>query len=268
VSLAGFDPWPAQAAVHLEWGVAGTREAAARGDAVVIVDVLRFSTTIVTAVEQGVVAMVLSPQEIDDLGGSMALSRAWKAIVVAQNRQSSTNQYSLSPLSLRSLPAGERVVFSSVNGANAVAAASGASAVVAGSLRNRRAVVRYLSSQLEAGAARRATLIACGEQWSTLAGDAGLRPCLEDYLGAGAIAAGLGQAGWTLSAEARAAAAGFADADARILEALLACVSGRELVFKGLRDDVVFAAGLDCSEVVPVLAETEGNRGFQAVGTR
>ena len=42
-----------QPTAHLEWGVSGAKRAAERGDVVVVVDVLRFTSTVVAAVAAG-----------------------------------------------------------------------------------------------------------------------------------------------------------------------------------------------------------------------
>jgi 2-phosphosulfolactate phosphatase len=76
-----------------------------------------------------------------------------------------------------------------------------------------------------------------------------LRPCVEDQLGAGAIAAALAERGLTLSPEA-ALAARTVD-----VEALESCVSGHELIESGHGGDVTLAARLDVSDAAPMLSE-------------
>ena len=44
--MTAFDPWP-DARLHLDWGLDAARLAVERGDAVVIVDALSFSTTVI-----------------------------------------------------------------------------------------------------------------------------------------------------------------------------------------------------------------------------
>jgi 2-phosphosulfolactate phosphatase len=74
-----------------------------------------------------------------------------------------------------------------------------------------------------------------------------LRPCVEDQMGAGAIAAALARHGLSLSAEA-ALAARSVD-----VTALASCVSGRELTESGHGGDVALAAQTDVSDAAPVL---------------
>jgi 2-phosphosulfolactate phosphatase len=78
-------------------------------------------------------------------------------------------------------------------------------------------------------------VIAAGERWP----DGGLRPAIEDLLGAGAIIAAL---------------EGRQTPEAEGLERLLTgCLSGQELVHRGLRGDVRMAAELDAGDSVPIL---------------
>ena len=117
--------------------------------------------------------------------------------------------------------------------------------VVGACLRNRAAVARWLAPALAAG--RKVAVVAAGERWP----DGSLRPGLEDLWGAGAVLAALDQT--QASPEARHAALAFGAASPRLGDELLACASGVELVEAGFRDDVLMAAELDVSDVVPVL---------------
>lgn len=225
--------------VHLDWGVAAALEAAERGDVVVIVDVLSFSTTAAIALERKanvVVAKAGAPPAPAAAGGE---------------------RDGLSPARALALQPGDAAVLASLNGAACVAAVANSGAtVMLGALRNRAAVVGYLAGLGLEGRLRRITLVACAEQRSASSGaHAGsMRPCLEDWLGAGAIAAGLEVRGLTLSPDAQAAAVTFAAATpARLGDWLRGCASGRELTERGFGLDVELAARVDATTSVPVL---------------
>lgn len=124
------------------------------------------------------------------------------------------------------------------------------STVVAGCLRNARAVAARLARALDVG--HSVGVIAAGERWDL---DRSLRPALEDHVGAGAILSHLEAMGYgdTFSPEATAAGALFR-ASAMSLERLLhECVGGRELSERGFAADVTVAAALDASATVPVI---------------
>jgi 2-phosphosulfolactate phosphatase len=242
-----FEPWPG-CAVHVEWGSTGAQLAAAQGDIVVVVDVLSFSTTLTIAVARGCTCLVYSPAEIDQLGGLEAAAASLCVRPLSKDRRVSAGQLSLSPASLLAAEPGQRVLFTSLNGATVTAAAAGSPALLVGCLRNATATARAVARLLAAGAARRVTVVACAEQWTTVRREAdGLRPAVEDWVGAGLISARLGDLGLTLSAEAQAAAA----AACHGLEILRECVSARELHARGFAEDVTLALQVDSDDRVP-----------------
>lgn len=251
VAAAGFEPWP-DSSVHVSWGPTAAALAAARGDVVVVVDVMSFSTTLSIAVAREFTCLVYTGAEIEALGGpARAAIRLGNARPLGPRASAAPGQPSISPASLLFAEPGQRVVVTSLNGASVVAAAAGAPALLVGSLRNATACARTAARLLGTARAGRITVVACGERWSSVAPDAsGLRPCAEDWLGAGAICAGLAELGYSLSAEARLAAAtwstdlGFED--------LGDCVSARELRSAGYAADVELALQVDTDEKVPV----------------
>jgi len=120
--------------------------------------------------------------------------------------------------------------------------------------------VRQLCAQHSPGAATIA-VIAAGEQWP----DGGLRPAVEDLWGAGAVIAGLADAGRTaLPPEAELAEAGYQTVRGRERQALLSWASGRELVDPGYRADVEVAAEAGLSDAIPLLS---GGRFVTAAGS-
>jgi 2-phosphosulfolactate phosphatase len=221
--------------VRFERGPAGV-EAVGHG-AVVIVDVLRFTTAVEAAVGRG--ALVYPYRWADDSAGAFA-----EAVNAHLGDGAAPGSLSLSPLSLTRLSGGEAVVLPSPNGStcSAIAADRGAT-VVAGCLRNAAAVARWLRATRT-----EVSVIACGERWP----DGSLRPALEDDLGAGAVLAHLGG---DHSPEAQAVVAAWLDAADRIESVLHSCASGKELVEKGRGDDVAYAGRMNVSDVVPVLIE-------------
>lgn len=222
--------------VALEWGPVGAKVLAESCDVVVVVDVLSFSTALTVAIERG--AMVWP-----HTGGESAGRLARDIDAMLAGNRSSHEGLTLSPASLRALEPGDRLVLPSPNGSSiAFAAVNGSLPVVAGCLRNARAVARHLRD------AGRIGIVPAGERW----GDGSLRPAYEDLVGAGAVVDRLsGQdPAIRLTPEAEAAALAF-----RALRPLELCPSGAELVDKGYADDVRIAGEVDASDVVPVLAE-------------
>lgn len=261
----GFEPWP-DSSVHVSWGPTAAALAAARGDVVVVVDVLSFSTTLSIAVARDFTCLVYSGAEIEELGGPALAAIRLGARPLGSRASAAPGQPSVSPASLLFAEPGQRVVVTSHNGASVIAAAADASALLIGSLRNATACARTAAWLLGLARAGRITIVACGEQWSSVAPEAGgIRPCAEDWLGAGAICAGLAELGYSLSAEARLAAAtwstelGFDLGD---------CVSARELRSAGYAADVELALQVDTDEKVPVrMAGEQTGRVFVGVTT-
>lgn len=259
-TAASFDPWP-PVAVHVEWGSTAAKLAAARGDDIVIVDVLSFSTTLTLAAEHGIDSYVYSGPELDTMGGRDAVARSVGARPAAAKRAAGPGQVSLSPASIVGAGPGA-VLFTSLNGALAVSTAGAAPILAVGCLRNYRAAARLAAQRLASRAGTRVTVVACGEHWSSVSDEDGLRPCAEDLLGAGAIAAELAAAGYTVSPEAAAAAATFT-----ALGGMPAAIVGaRELVAAGFADDVRLAAELDVTDLVPVRDDSDpSGRRFRGV---
>src|SRR5215218_7915875 len=163
---------------RLDWGRRGTREAAARGDVLVIVDTLTFSTAVATAVQHG--GRVYPCALTDDpaalaarIGGEAAVHRR---DVPAQGR------FSLSPRTYVGLTPGTRIVLASPNGATCSRYAPDVPHLFAGTLLNAAAVGAAVAGVL-ARSDLGVTVIACGERWQTPSEDGDLRIAVEDYLG-------------------------------------------------------------------------------------
>jgi len=237
--VPGSDP-ARRSRVRCEWGRAGLAALAPSADVVIIVDVLSFATCVEIAVSRDAVVL---PFGWRDARASAFAERMGAALAGPRG----SGGLSLSPDSLRGLAPGARVVLPSPNGAT-LSLAAGPGRVLTGCLRNATAVARAA-----APAGARILVLPAGEQWP----DGSLRPCLEDWLGAGAILAALAErlSPAALSVEADAARAAAVAAWDALPRALRDCASGRELIERGYEADVELAAVLDVSEAVPVLRD-------------
>lgn len=245
----------AQPDAHISfcWGPNGLAELGPTVDAIVIVDVLRFTTCVSVACARG--AAVL-PYPWND--GSAADFATEQNAELAGRREDADSCWSLSPTDLIAIPSGTRLVLPSPNGsALAFQAASFGATVMAGGLRNAAAVGSAMAVYVSQR--RRVAVIAAGERWNSTVHQSvdPLRPAVEDLCGAGAVIAYAMSAScppipW-LSPEAHAAAAVFRDAASNMESFLFQSCSGRELVARGWEDDVRTAASINVDDCVPTL---------------
>lgn len=262
VGTSPLEPWPVDARIHVEWGSPGAL-ASDRGDVVVIVDVLAFSTSVTTTVARGGTALSYSADKLDAMGGREQAAAALDAEIVAKDRAATTARFSLSHASLATIGPGDRLILTSLNGAACTSASSHAPLVLVGALTNRTAVASVVRDLLSDGAADRVTNVACGERWTSVSNEPdSLRPSIEDLIGAGAIVTALTDL--RCSPEADVAATAFRASEDRILTVLRTCVSGRELVERGFPDDVDLAAAIDSTAAVPCWGTTNTIREFTA----
>lgn len=237
--------WFAQAGyrVRLDWGRRGAREAAERGDILVIVDTLRFSTTAATIVQHG--GLLFPCLEIEDVA---EVARRVGA-EAGGYRASESVRYTLSPLDYLELAPGTRIALPSPNGATCARYASVAPAVFVGALINAEAVANAVAAHLTESDVS-VTVIACGERWTTPSEDGELHFAIEDYLGAGAILSYLPS---EFSPEAWLCLAAFQGVRDDLESILWSCGSGIELREKGLDDDVRHSARLNLYDIVPII---------------
>ena len=222
--------------VRCEWGLSGAAGLAPISDAVIIVDVTSFSTAVVVAAARG--ARVYPYRSKDE--SRIEFAKSIDAELAGPRGQAT---YSLSPLSLVSIPGGTRLVLPSPNGST-ISLATGDTPTFAGCLRNARSVAEAASR-----CGPRVSIIPCGERWKA---DGSLRPAVEDLLGAGAIISYLQG---SLSPEAQAAVDAFNGAEADLLGALTHCSSGKELIAMGFADDIPPIAKLNADDCAPRLKD-------------
>ena len=223
---------------RLDWGRDGTRRAVERGDVLVIVDVLSFSTAAATAIQYGGIIYPCAKDEdpvafAQRIGGEAAVH--WRRDVPEKGR------FSLSPATYGSVEPGTKIVLASPNGATCSRYADQVPYLFVGALVNAQAVAEAVSQVIEMHGLN-VTVVACGERWETPSEDGELRVAVEDYLGAGAILSYLKQ---EKSPEARVCEGAFLHVRNDIENILWECGSGRELREKGFGADVQDAARLN-----------------------
>ena len=220
--------------LRCEWGLQGVLNLSPISDAVIVVDILSFSTAVDIVVANG--AFVLPCRWKDDSAARFAEEK--HAHVAGVRSQAG---YSLSPASVRAIPAGTALVLPSPNGSTLCLSANHVPTFTT-CLRNAPAVAAHLA---RSGGC--VTVIPAGERW----GDGTLRPCLEDWIGAGAI---LSLLAGRRSPEAELAVAAFERFHGHLAGALSRCGSGTELVKRGFQCDLELASEYGVSSAVPVLA--------------
>jgi 2-phosphosulfolactate phosphatase len=223
-----------------EWGMHGVEALRDRVAALVVIDVLSFSTAVDVAVAKGASVIPFPFGEPEAAKAAAAAAGA----VPAEPRRTGGRGFSLSPPSLTNIPPGTKLLLPSPNGSR-LSLAGGAIPVLTGCLRN--AAVVAAAARAIAGE-RAIGVVPAGERWA----DGSLRPAVEDLLGAGAILDALDM---RLSAEARVARDAFRAAVPDLAAILHASVSGQELIGRGFAEDIEFAAALNVSAAAPVLCD-------------
>lgn len=221
--------------LRCEWGKPGVAALAPMVDAIVIVDTLSFSTCVDVAVSRG--AIVYPYPWKDD--SAEAFARSVEAVLAGPRNK---DRLSLSPMSLRQLPPGQRIVLPSPNGAT-LSGLTGGTPTLTGCLRNAATVAHVARSF-----GPRIGVVPAGEQWP----DGSLRPAIEDWIGAGAV---LSYLSGSTSPEADLARQAFLGTSGKLAEILQTSTSGRELIERGWMDDVSIASELNTSACAPILTE-------------
>lgn len=226
--------------VRLEWGMAGVDALRDQVAVLVVVDVLSFSTAVDVTVSRGA---YVYPFPLADMEKAQLAADSVGA-VLARPRRIAGGRFSLSPVSLTSVPAGTRLLLPSPNGARLSLAGNGRP-VLAGCLRNAAAVARA-ATRMANGA--QLGVIPAGERWP----DGSLRPAIEDLLGAGAI---IHHLALSLSPEAQIARDAFRAVLGEIAPLIRQSISGQELVDAGFPQDIDMAVEHNVSNTTPLLTQ-------------
>lgn len=213
------------------------------GKIVVVIDILFATTTMVTALAHGAVAVV--PVLDEAAARAEALRCQEGCFVLAGELYAETLPGFAHPAPLALLQhgvAGKTIVYSTTNGTVAMALAAQAARVYCGALLNAARLVEHILKQHS------------GDTILLVCAGSGANFNFEDFYGAGCyvdrFAERLG-GNADFSDAARAARAVFRHA--RLPEALLECRLGRMMEKRGLRHEVEFAARIDALPVVPLL---------------
>jgi 2-phosphosulfolactate phosphatase len=217
-------------------------QVAESNEVAIVVDVLRGSTTIVTAMSLGATA-ILATTEIEE-ARRLALEHQAVLIGERKNKRIEGFDFGNSPLELEAdRLRGRPVVFSSTNFPFALKAADQAVQVLIGALVNVAAVSETaLQTARQSGA----------DIAIVLAGEPSEPHAREDYYFAGCMARVLADS-CDLSTEAGKAAE-FAESYSTY-QAIKASIHAQELIRDGFQEDVAFAFTLNRFDVVPQLRE-------------
>jgi 2-phosphosulfolactate phosphatase len=234
--------------VRSDWGLTGARMLADDSAALVVVDVLSFTTSVSIAVSRR--WAVLPYQWGRESAPSHASIHA-ATLAVGRHQVNESQPWSLSPASLMSAPdpMNKRLVLPSPNGSTISFEGQGScERVLVSSLRNARSVASALGSAGYGTLDKPIVVIASGEQWP----DNTIRPGLEDALGAGYLISLLISAGADASPEAIALSKAWRTTK-DVSRTVHECASGQELIDDGYESDVAVAAQVDVDTSVPVL---------------
>jgi len=213
---------------------------------VVVIDVLRATSSIVTALEGGAAGIVPVREPEEAIAVMRRLGRD-RALLCGERESRLIPGFDLDNSPASYTPervAGKTLVLTTTNGTRALLeAARGNATVYCAALLNRAAVVERLAAS---GAEVR--LLCAGSQGT---------PSFEDLLCAGAIADALVRLDkhLALTDAARAAATVFAANAKRLTTAVAGGTHARALVADGFAADVAYCARIDASRCVPVYAE-------------
>jgi 2-phosphosulfolactate phosphatase len=223
--------------LKLEWGIDGLKRAIARDDDIVIIDVLRFSSAVVTAAALG---FVIRPAATED-------------------RQKETE--TLSPVYFFGKKPSKVTIFSSNGAFLALSAAKKSKNVVIGALLNAESIAKYIDGNkrsvtlLAAGEINKARLTLLDEYEKNLA-NGNMIFSLEDMLGAGAIShfSHLKKSRECIKAEK------IFRATREILnQILLESASGKYDQIHDRVEDIFLSSRLNCYRIIPKLHATKSS---------
>ncbi len=233
---------PTNLNVHLEMGSRNSGAAVERCDVIVAIDVLRCSSSIVTALANGAKAVIPSLT----LDKARALAKARGAVLAGERRGKRPKGFQLgnSPLEFKEkVVQSKTVVLTTTSGTKAIVLGKKAQNVLVGSFLNLDATVQ-LGSQLAETSGSGISLVT--------AGTGGLFS-LEDFLCAGAMSDKLIQEGARLDDGCLASAYAWREARPNLSAALREGLHAKRLDSLGFAEDVDFAARVNLFDIAAIL---------------
>jgi len=219
-------------------GPQGLRQAHRNHDIIVIVDVLRFSSAVTTAIANRFEIIPAAPLE--------AARRMAEEGGLALAGSTGQARYSLSPIDYLNPSEPETVVLFSPNAAHCAAQVDGGPAFI-GCFLNARAVAR-ITERMSREEGRNIVLMAAGER---LEEEHGRRFAIEDYLACGMI---LSESGMDMTAEAEMCQRCYEACKMDFAELVKGGQSGQSITARGLAFDLSHCLQRNIYEVVPLLA--------------
>lgn len=229
--------------INLELYARDAYKAVARGDVVIVIDVLRCSSTIVTALANGARELIPVPT----VKAARALRDAHGDLVLAGERRgvkphgftfgNSPREFTVDAV------AGRRIVITTTSGTNAIVRSHGARAVLIGALLNVNAAAKA-AEDLADRQKRGVSLVLSGKKGQF---------SLEDFLCAGAFVERLRRGETWCADAAQAAHWAYRQSKDDLFEAISRGNHAQYLSSIGLKDDVAFCCQRDTSRIVPRL---------------
>ena len=233
---------PTSLNVHLEIGYRNSPLAAERGDIIVAIDVLRCSSSIVTALANGAKAVL----PVSTLSGARSLARKHGAILAGERKGKRPKGFQLgnSPLEFKGEVVRDRtVVVTTTSGTKAIILGKKGRNVLVGSFLNLDATVR-LGVRLAESSSSGVSLVTAGR---------GGAFSLEDFLCAGAISEQLSQSGAKLDDGCMAASHAWRNVRSDLPSALRKGLHAKYLDSLGFGEDVDFVAKVNLFDIAVIL---------------
>lgn len=229
--------------VNLELSIEKGREAVKRNDIAIVIDALRCSSTIITAIANDVREII--PVETLDEAFKLR-SNDSNIILVGERKGQKIDGFDLdnSPLEfITNEFRGKRIVITTTNGTSAIKQVEKCPMVLIGAFMNSNEVTKkalILAQKYQTGI----TILLAGRNHNFF---------LEDFLCAGLLSSKFKYANANLNDHALASMLSWESAECNIMEIVKNSQHGRDLIEIGLEKDVDFCLNINAFSVVPYL---------------